>query len=128
MTANNIVAFVTACAGLITALGTMVGAIVAIRKVRKEAAAALLQAQSAADKATVDSLTQTIMSLQSENERLRVCMAEVESKLEAAQATIENLQKSIEKLQRENHTLRQRVSELENENRCLRQTRESQPG
>lgn len=153
MTAGNIVAFVTACAGLLTALGTMFGAMVAIRKAREEAAAALLQAQSSADKATVESLIDTVTSLQAENGRLRVCVADLESKQEASQetitrlqaeneqlragmadletkqdasqVTIENLRKSIEKLQNENRTLRQRVSELEKENSCLRQGRSS---
>jgi cell division protein FtsB len=125
MTAGNIVAFVTACAGLLTALGTMFGAMVAIRKAREEAAAALLQAQSAADKATVEALTDTITSLQAENERLRECMAALIAKQDASQVTIENLRKSIEKLQNENRTLRQRVSDLEKENSCLRQGRVS---
>lgn len=128
MTAGNIVAFVTACAGLLTALGTMFGAMVAIRRAREEAAAALLQAQSAADRATVDALTDTITSLQTENERLRACMAELEAKQGANDATIENLRKSIEKLQNENRTLRQRVGELENENHTLRKQREAGSG
>lgn len=79
-----------------------------------------------AGKATVDSLTETITSLQAENERLRARLDETDAKQEAAQVTIEDLRKSIEKLQHENCTLRQRVSELEKENMCLRKKREAQ--
>jgi predicted nuclease with TOPRIM domain len=80
----------------------------------------IITARSAATKAELESLRQTIVGLQDENARLRVRVSELEARNEAQDKAKDCLEVRVKLLETENDTLRAEIGRLEIENGRLR--------